>query len=91
MVSYLVLTTTTDEALAQTIINKLESNSIEAILEHVEISDGNLQAAGYRILAPAQKVQTALNIVEKIQENYFHSEYEEMLIFNDESTKDQAA
>ena len=74
MERFLVLTTTTDERLAKSLISTLELNSIEVILEHVEITDGNLRAAGYRVLAPAQKAQTALNIVESIQEEFFAEE-----------------
>ena len=74
MERFLVLTTTTDERLAKSLINTLELNSIEVILEHVEISDGNIRAAGYRVLAPSQKAQTALNLVESVQEEFFAKE-----------------
>ncbi|MEZ4754890.1 MAG: hypothetical protein R3A13_11400 [Bdellovibrionota bacterium] len=76
MERFLVLTTTTDEYLAKRIVGLLEEKSIEVILEHVEISDGNLRAAGYRILAKSDKVQAALNLVETVQEEYFASEAE---------------
>ena len=74
MDKFLVLTTTTEQRLANRACELLEDSGIPVMLEHIEIMDGNTRAHGYRLLVPAQFSQTALRLVDVASQAYYFGE-----------------
>lgn len=62
MEEFVVLTTITDQHEANKTCNALESAGIPVLTEHVEITEGNLRATGFRLLIPIQHAQAARKI-----------------------------
>jgi hypothetical protein len=73
---FLVLTTTFEQALADRTCAALEDAGIPVILEHVQISDRDLDdnpytASGFRVLVPAPHTQTAMRLVTATSSAYY--------------------
>ena len=60
---FVVLTTLTDQSLANRACSLLESAGIPVMLEHVEIFGDDMRAIGYRLMAPARMSQSAMRLV----------------------------
>ena len=60
---FLVLTTTTDQVLANKMCARLEAAGIPVLLEHIEIQSGSELATGFRLLAPAKSSHVAMRLV----------------------------
>ena len=63
MEQFLVVTTTTEQNLADRACAALEEAGIPVMIEHIEIVDGKQRASGYRLLVPSQFTQTAMKVV----------------------------
>jgi hypothetical protein len=63
MEQFLVLTTTTEQNLANKTCAALENAGIPVMLEHIEIVEGEDRASGYRVLVPSQFTATAMRLV----------------------------
>ena len=61
---FLVLTTTTDQPLANKACEALEDAGIPVMLEHIEILSGKTRASGYRLLVPSQFTHTAMKVID---------------------------
>lgn len=61
---FVVLATLSDSIAADLLCGALEGAGIPVLLEHVEIQDGKLNASGVRILAPSDRAQQAIVLIE---------------------------
>lgn len=68
---FLVLTTTTEQPLANKTCAVLEDAGIPVMLEHVEITHGETRASGYKLLVPSQFTQTAMRLVDATSSAYY--------------------
>ncbi len=59
MERFVVLTSTTEQTLANKTCELLEDRGIPVMLEHREILNGKERASSYRLLVPIEFVQTA--------------------------------
>ena len=66
MDQFVVLATLSDNILADVVCSALESAGIPVLMEHVEIVQGHLNASGVRVLAPADKAQHAMLLVQHV-------------------------
>ncbi|MBX7143872.1 MAG: DUF2007 domain-containing protein [Oligoflexia bacterium] len=73
MDQYLVLTTTTDQPLANSACALLEEAGIPLMLEHVELSRGARRACGYRLLVPQRYSHKAQRLVFKASSAHLES------------------
>lgn len=64
MEQFLVLTTITEGALANTICAALEDANIPVMLEHIALRDEGTGTAGFRIMVPSHFRESAMRIVD---------------------------
>ena len=69
MEKFLVLTTITEQRVANHYCAVLEDAGIPVIIEHVEILDGSLCALGYRLLVPAEFTGAGMRILQNLAQN----------------------
>lgn len=67
---FLVLTTTTERPFANKACALLEDAGIPVMMEHVEITQGNCRASGFKLLVPSQYTQTAMRLVDQASTRY---------------------
>ena len=71
MDNYLVLTTTTEQPLANRACEALEDAGIPLMLEHIHVKSGNKRAPGYRLLVPSSFSQRAQKLILKASALHF--------------------
>ena len=73
MERFLVLTTTTEQPLANRTCAVLEDAGIPVMIEHVEITDGGSRALGFRLMVPSQFTQTAMRLIAATSTAYYEN------------------
>ena len=62
--SFIVLTTVSDQQLANKLCAALEQADVPLLVEHVELIDQGRSRVGYRLLSPSSVRETAMSIVD---------------------------
>ena len=60
---YVSITVFSDPVAADQACSVLEEAGMPVLIQHLEVQDGNIRASGYRVLAPANCVQTAMRLL----------------------------
>ena len=67
---YVLLSTITEQGLAQQFCNAFEDADIPLMLEHVKILDRKDVTPGYRLFVPSRVIQQATQLFERIISTY---------------------
>jgi hypothetical protein len=71
MEKFQILTTTTEQSLANKTCAVLEEAGIPVMLEHVEMAEGRSRVSGFRVLVPIQHTQTAMRLADVTSNSFY--------------------